>query len=172
MIRFRFNDPVQIISSQSWIQATMNSWSSLPARKRNRLIKKRYGEKIRGTDVTYEDISQTLSLLGLIRRSSARRSSSKDGATAGSCASIIHARGLGPYRVVKAWIDKENSALLRVEGYDMEGRIIKRFEVSNVQKDRDAGVWVLEAMRVETINPGKGRKSDTTMSLSKPVRRK
>jgi len=170
MIRFRFNDPVQIIS----LTLDPNRYElteQLAGQKAKPLDQKRYGEKIHGTDVTYEDISQRFlywpkpKIQGedkLIKRQR-------------DCwiVRLDNPRpGFGPYHVVLAWIDKENSALLKVEGYDSKGRIIKRFEVSNVQKDRKAGVWVLEAMSVETIDPDGKRKSDTTMSLSKPVLRK
>jgi negative regulator of sigma E activity len=49
------------------------------------------------------------------------------------------------------WIDKASAALLRIEGYDREGRLTKRFEVVAAQKID--GQWMLKQMRVERIDP-------------------
>ena len=40
---------------------------------------------------------------------------------------------------------------MRVEGYDPQGRLIRRFEVVDVQ--RIDGQWMLKSMRIETVNP-------------------
>lgn len=55
------------------------------------------------------------------------------------------------YGVVRVWIDRESGALLRTEGYDREGKLIKRFEVVSAQKLD--GQWMLRQMRVERIDP-------------------
>jgi negative regulator of sigma E activity len=52
---------------------------------------------------------------------------------------------------VRVWIDKASAALLRIEGYDHEGRLAKRFEVVSAQKID--GQWMLKQMRVERIDP-------------------
>jgi hypothetical protein len=49
------------------------------------------------------------------------------------------------------WIDKQSAALLRIEGYDPTGRLVKRFEVISAQKID--GQWMLKQMRVERIDP-------------------
>jgi negative regulator of sigma E activity len=53
--------------------------------------------------------------------------------------------------VARLWIDKKNGALLRVEGYDMKGRLVRNFEVVSAQKLD--GQWMLKQMRIETFNP-------------------
>lgn len=55
------------------------------------------------------------------------------------------------YGVVRIWIDKESGALLRVEGYNKEGKLAKRFEVVSAQKL--GGQWMLKQMRVERLDP-------------------
>ena len=171
MIRFRFANPTQVIS----LVLKDNRYiltEQLAGQKPKELDQKRYGERIRGTDVTYEDISQRFlywpnpKLLGtdklritvlrdcwVVRLDNPRR-------------------GFGPYGVVKIWIDQESKALLQVEGFDWNGRKVKRFEVIKVQKDRDVGMWLLEKMRVETIDQEGNRKEKTYMDMEKPVRRK
>lgn len=60
-------------------------------------------------------------------------------------------RGASQYGVVRVWIDKQSAALLRIEGYDTDGRLVKRFEVVSAQKIDDQ--WMLKQMRVERIDP-------------------
>ncbi|MEI8294180.1 MAG: outer membrane lipoprotein-sorting protein [bacterium] len=60
-------------------------------------------------------------------------------------------RGGSQYGVVRVWIDKASAALLRIEGYDLDGRLVKRFEVVSAQKID--GQWMLKQMRVERIDP-------------------
>jgi hypothetical protein len=55
------------------------------------------------------------------------------------------------YGAVRVWIDNASAALLRIEGYDREGKLAKRFEVVSAQKID--GQWMLKQMRVERIDP-------------------
>ena len=55
------------------------------------------------------------------------------------------------FAVVRAWVDRESGALLRIEGYDWEGRLLRRFEV--VSGQRIDGRWMLKQMRVERFGP-------------------
>ncbi len=60
-------------------------------------------------------------------------------------------RGRSQYGVVRVWIDKDSGSIMRMEGYDLEGKLVKRFEVKSAQKID--GQWMLKEMRVEAINP-------------------
>ena len=57
-----------------------------------------------------------------------------------------------PYSNVLLWVDKASGALMRMEGYDWEAKLIKRFEVVSAQKIE--GRWFLKQMRVEQFQPG------------------
>lgn len=57
------------------------------------------------------------------------------------------------YGVARVWIDKESGALLRIEGYDKQGRLLRRFEIVSAQKTH--GIWMLRQMRIEGFEPGK-----------------
>ncbi len=59
------------------------------------------------------------------------------------------------YANVFLWVDKESGALMRMEGYDAKGRLLKRFEVVSAQKIE--GRWFLKQMRIETMQPDTGR---------------
>src|SRR5262245_3305845 len=56
------------------------------------------------------------------------------------------------YSNVLLWVDKASGALMRMEGYDWDGKLIKRFEVVSAQKIE--GRWFLKQMRVEQLQPG------------------
>jgi len=58
------------------------------------------------------------------------------------------------------WADKDNGALMRMEGYDSAGKLIKRFEVVSAQKIEDR--WYLKQMRVEKIDPKSGKATART----------
>ena len=42
--------------------------------------------------------------------------------------------------------------MMRIEAYDWQGRIVKRFEVVSAQKIE--GRWFLKQMRIEELQPG------------------
>ncbi len=56
------------------------------------------------------------------------------------------------YSNMLLWVDKASGALMRMEGYDWNAKIIKRFEVVSAQKIE--GRWFLKQMRVEQFQPG------------------
>ena len=55
------------------------------------------------------------------------------------------------FAVVRVWLDRASGALLRIEGFDWEGRLLRRFEV--VSGQRIDGRWMLKQMRIETFAP-------------------
>ena len=56
------------------------------------------------------------------------------------------------YSNLLLWVDKQSGALMRIEGYDWDAKLIKRFEVVSAQKIE--GRWFLKQMRVEQFQPG------------------
>jgi hypothetical protein len=57
-----------------------------------------------------------------------------------------------PYSNLLLWVDKASGALMRIEGYDWNAQLIKRFEVVSAQKIE--GRWFLKQMRVEQLQSG------------------
>jgi hypothetical protein len=55
------------------------------------------------------------------------------------------------YATVLLWVDKESGAIMRMEGYNAKGQLVKRFEVVSAQKIE--GRWFLKQMRIEEIQP-------------------
>jgi hypothetical protein len=105
-------------------------------------------EKIRGTIVTYGDLAfkflywPTARVLG--EENVRTRKCWKLQLRAPSRESA--------YSNVLLWVDKASGALMRMEGYDWNGQLIKRFEVVSAQKIEDR--WFLKQMRVEQFQPG------------------
>jgi len=103
--------------------------------------------RVRGTDFTYEDLALRFlywpgpKLLGqdIVRTRGAWK------------LEIQSPRETGQYGVARLWVDRESGALLRVEGYDRGGNLVKRFEVNSVQRVGDQ--WFLKQMRVESFDP-------------------
>ena len=167
-VRFRFRDPVQNISLVQ--KADRYRLTEQLAREEPKdLAQDRYGEKIRGMDITYEDLSQRYlywpgaHLLG----------DEKIRVVVRHDAWVVQLdnprRGFGPYQSVKIWVDKESGALLRILAHDWDGRPVKRFVVTKVHRDKEWGV-LLERMRIETIDPKGNVREMSYMTLGKPER--
>jgi hypothetical protein len=56
------------------------------------------------------------------------------------------------YSNILLWIDKASGALMRMEGYNWDAQLAKRFEVVSAQKIE--GRWFLKQMRIEELQPG------------------
>ena len=106
-----------------------------------------FDRKIRGTAVTYEDLAlrflywpdakvigdDTIQLVDcwkLELRAPPRQSQ---------------------YATVRLWVQKEGPAVMKVQGFDGNGKLAKQFTVVSGQKIE--GRWFLKQMRIETYDP-------------------
>ena len=111
----------------------------------------RYDDFVRGTGITYEDLFLRFlywkkpKLLGedTIRSRKAWKIELQAWGTSSQ------------YGGARLWIDQESGALLRIEGYNRDGKLLRRFEVISAQKID--GQWMLKQMRVETLDPGSNK---------------
>jgi outer membrane lipoprotein-sorting protein len=111
----------------------------------------RLNEPVRGTVITYEDLA-----LKFLYWPNARVIGSDFIRTRNCWKVQLPAPANDPqYGSVLLWVDKESGALMRMEGYDAPGKLIKRFEVVSAQKIEDR--WYLKQMRVEKIDPKSGK---------------
>jgi hypothetical protein len=105
-------------------------------------------EKIRGTSVTYEDLAfkflywPTARVLG------------EENVRTRNCwkLQLSTPSRQSQYSNVLLWVDKGSGALMRMEGYDWNAQLAKRFEVVSAQKIE--GRWFLKQMRIEELQPG------------------
>jgi hypothetical protein len=144
-IRYRFQNP-----DQELILDLREDSSSLFERvggKTAPVKPARYDDSVRGTGITYEDLFLRFlywkrpKLLGedTIRSRKAWKIELQAWGTSSQ------------YGVARLWVDQESGALLRIEGYNREGKLLRRFEVISAQKID--GQWMLKQMRVETLDP-------------------
>jgi len=107
----------------------------------------RLNEPVRGTAITYEDLA-----LKFLYWPNARVTGSDFIRTRNCWKVQLQAPARDPqYGSILLWVDKDSGVLMRMEGYDSAGKLIKRFEVVSAQKIEDR--WYLKQMRVEKIDP-------------------
>jgi len=160
-IRYQFFNP-----DQSLILKLGNKAAELWERQGNQtaaITPSRFDQCVRGTSVTYEDLAFRFlywphpTVVGednfrtrpawIIQLRSPNKSSR--------------------YGTVRIWIDKESGTLLRMEGFDLQGRALKHFEVISAQKV--GRQWLLKEMRIEERDPSSGRVIDRTYLSVKPA---
>ena len=108
-------------------------------------------EPVRGTAITYEDLA-----LKFLYWPNARVVGADFIRTRNCWRMQLQAPASdSQYGSILLWLDKDTGALMRMEGYDSAGKMIKRFEVVSAQKIEDR--WYLKQMRVERIDPQSGR---------------
>jgi hypothetical protein len=104
-------------------------------------------EKIRGTIVTYGDLA-----FKFLYWSAARVLGEENVRTRKCWKLQLRAPSRdSSYSNVLLWVDKASGALMRMEGYDWDAKLIKRFEVVSAQKIERR--WFLKQMRVEQFQP-------------------
>lgn len=160
LIRYSFSDPDEVLQLRLGEDGsrldlvTDGGAEKFPAEKLN--------EKIRDTGVTYEDLA--LKFLYW-----------PGGRVLGD--ETVHARSCwklqlsaptrdSQYANVFIWADKKSGALMRLEGYDAGGKLVKRFEVVSTQKIDNR--WFLKQMRVDEMQPGTNKvQSRTYLEIKK-----
>lgn len=130
---------------------------------------KRLAEPIMGMDLTYED----LALRFFYWKNPILEGEENVGIH--DCYKIrLNNPGLGgAYQVMYVWVHKKFGAFMKIEGFDRQGKPLKRFQVTDVmQIGKDAKgqpIYSLEQMNVSTLDPANGRVvSETKLIFSKP----
>jgi len=57
------------------------------------------------------------------------------------------------YSRVLSWIDQETGGILEAEAYDVQGKLLKEFELGSFQKDAN-GLWQLQEMDIRNVQTG------------------
>src|SRR5438132_9860193 len=131
LIRYSFADPEEVLqlrlgeNGSRLDLVTDTGTEKFPAEKLN--------EKIRGTGITYEDLA-----LKFLYWPNARVLGDETVRTR-SCwkLQVVAPSRNSQYWNVVIWVDKASGALMRMEGYDWNGKLAKRFEVISAQKIDD-----------------------------------
>jgi outer membrane lipoprotein-sorting protein len=121
-----------------------------------------FDHRVRGTSVTYEDLAlrflywQTGSVTGenMIRTVNCWKLEMKAPSRQSQ------------YSNVWLWVGKDGGALMKMEAYDWNAKLSKRFEVVSGQKIE--GRWFLKEMRIEEMDPATGKvKTRTYLDIKK-----
>ena len=110
-----------------------------------------FDHKVRGTAVTYEDLA-----LKFLYWPNARVTG-ENSISLRNCwkLELKAPNRQSQYSNVWLWVDKEGAALMKVEGYDWNGKLAKRFTVVSGQKIDDH--WFLKEMRIQEFDPNTGK---------------
>lgn len=145
-VRYIFSDPpetlqLQIGENESKLELVTKSGAE-------KVTPAGFDQKVRGTDVTYEDLALKFlywpdaQLLGT------------DNIRTRNCwkLQMRAPNQRSQYGSIMLWVDKSGGALMRMEGYNPTGQLIRRFEVVAAQKIDNR--WFLKRMRIEALQPG------------------
>ncbi|MFN0130276.1 MAG: outer membrane lipoprotein-sorting protein [Verrucomicrobiales bacterium] len=145
-IRFRFDNPIQIINldlnDKGFVLREVVRGKNAP------VPRTKYTEKIRGTDITYEDVSLRFlywpNPVKLDKENVKHRTCWK--------LRLNNPDTSGAYGVAFIWVDSGSGGIMRMEGFDREGKLIKRYEIISGMKVSEGG-WMLKQMRIESFDP-------------------
>lgn len=116
-----------------------------------RLTPANFDKTILGTGLTYEDLA-----LRFVYWKKAKRLESDDTTTFPSYKLRLDPPGRqSQYAYVLLWVAVDSGALAEAEGYNLDGKLVKRLQVVDVQKIN--GKWYLKRLRIEDLDPESGR---------------
>src|SRR6266436_858764 len=146
LIRYSFSDPEEVLQLRLGENGSRLDLVTETGAKTFRAEK--LNEKIRGTGISYEDLA-----LKFLYWENARLLGDETVRTR-SCwkLQLVAPSRDSHYWNVVIWVDKASGALMRMEAYNWDGKLAKRFEVISAQKIDNR--WFLKQMRVEELQPG------------------
>jgi hypothetical protein len=159
-IRFIFNEPAQVILLDTREQR-FALYEGVDGAELKQVPAAKYGEAVRGTDVTYEDLSMRFLYWPGARIIDQEKLKGRDTIRVG----LRNPDGAGNYATAEVWIDKLSGGMMKMIGYDRSGRAIRKFEVLSGKKFGD--IWMVDEMRIETVTGASGGtvKSSTRMQI-------
>ncbi len=145
-VRYVFSNPPETLQLQ--IGETDSRLELISKNGSEKIAPAEFDHKVRGTDVTYEDLS-----LKFLYWPNAEVVGS-DIIRTRSCwkVQLRAPNQRSQYGSILLWVDKTGGELLRMEGFNSAGQMIRRFEVVAAQKIDNR--WFLKRMRIEQLQPG------------------
>jgi hypothetical protein len=127
-----------------------------------KIVPAQFDRKVRGTGVTYEDLA-----LRFLYWQTGRVTGENEIRTVNCWKLEMKAPSRqSQYSNVWLWVGKENGALMKMEAYDWNAKLLRRFEVVSGQKIE--GRWFLKEMRIEEFDPATGKvKTRTYLEIKK-----
>jgi hypothetical protein len=170
LIEFRFTGPEQTV------RLDLGDSSFKLSENKKAVPEASYGNPLRGTDLTYEDLSfRYLYWPNPIKLDSERFSTRK-------CWKVQlnnPKQGTGLYNTVVIWVDQESGGLMKMEGYRYDKKdgkdvwtLLKRCAVKSGMKVNEGTAdeaTVLKEMSIEAFDPTTGKgKGKTFLEMNKP----
>ena len=159
-IRYSFTGPEEVL--QLRLGENGSRLNLVTDDKAQKIPAEKLKEKVRDTGITYEDLT-----LEFLYWENARVLGDETMLTR-SCwkLQVVSDSRDSQYWNVVIWVDKGSGALMRMDGYDWEGKVAKRFTVVSGQKINKR--WFLKQMRVEEMQPGTNKvQSRTYLEIKK-----
>ena len=161
VIRYSFANPSEAL--QLRLGETDSRLEEITRSGVEKIAPAQFDHKVRGTAVTYEDLS--LKFLYWPKA----QVIGEENINTRSCwkLQLMAPSRQSQYSSVFLWVDKAGGALMRLEGFDWDGKLAKRFHVISGQKIE--GRWFLKQMRIEEMQPGTNKvQSRTYLEIKKP----
>lgn len=156
-IVFQFSGPYQMIQLSTASDQLVLKESFGADGKLKEVDPKWYRQRIRGTDVTFDDISMRFLYwpkAKIIKEEKFLRRNAW-------VVQVMNPTGMGEYGSARVWVDKGSGSMLKMEGFEpLKGKKIKEFKVQSVKKMGD--LWMVDQMLIETLNPDTGKKVSRT----------
>ncbi|MDQ6623038.1 MAG: outer membrane lipoprotein-sorting protein [Verrucomicrobiota bacterium] len=149
VVRYSFSNPDEAL--QLGLGESDSKLEEINAAGVEKISGPEFSQTVRGTAITYEDLA-----LKFIYWPNAEVVGDDYINTRRVWKLELHPPGRqSQYSKVFVWCEQESGALLKMEGYDWNGRLVRRFEVVSAQKIE--GRWFLKQMRIERLNPETGK---------------
>ena len=146
LIRYSFTNPDEVL--QLRLGQNSSRLDLVTDTGTEKFAAEKLSQKIRGTSLTYEDLA-----FKFLYWQSARILGEENVRTRNCWKLQLRAPSReSQYSNVLLWIDKASGALMRMEGYDWNAQLVKRFEAVSAQKIDNR--WFLKQMRIEELQPG------------------
>lgn len=149
VIRYSFSNPDEAL--QLRLGESGPQLEEITAGGVDRIAGAEFEQKVRGTAITYEDLA-----LKFIYWPNARVVGEDYINTRRVWKLELQPPGrASQYSRVFLWCEQQSGALMRMQGFDWQGKVAKRFEVVSVQKIE--GRYFLKQMRIEALQPETGK---------------
>jgi hypothetical protein len=120
--------------------------------------------KVRGMDLNYEDLS-----LGFLYWPHPQLLKEERVSLQKCWLVRVMNPGGGPYYAVDIWVHQATGGTAKMEAYDISSKVIKRYEVTKLQKVN--GTNALKELRIETLDPATGKAIGRTyMKMNTPAK--
>lgn len=154
VIRYSFTNPNEAL--QLRLGETSSQLEEITSDGIDKISGPEFNQNVRGTGITFEDLA-----LRFIYWAKARVVGEDSIKTRRVWKIELEPPGRqSQYSRVFVWCEQQSGALMRMEGYDWNGKIVKRFEVVSVQKIE--GRYFLKQMRIEQLQPETGKVQSRT----------